>query len=340
MTFNSYLFSHFLAPKFRVQDPIITQVNATVVNITFHKQTALYKWRGLKKYLRIRVEGTPKQTSNPDDLITEDYDYLNTGIPHDNILYPIDRTKNDYWLFKYDYHIEFDYSFDNITNSTIPCNNTLINLYKSQETSFTLFLHKLHPYTQYKVKYRPCNEIKCSPHVKTVYEFMTGAYKPSQAPYNVTVNAVGKTDLKVNWSLIDEFHQNGKIRGHLLIVNITRTNLTFVKNVTANFTNVLFGNIGKYEQACIKIAAYTDYHDVGPFSNETCAYTNESGKFAINTIYILIFFCITIYSCRYNAMKRTVRREMFQTFTENSQENNYEGVHFHIKPVLFSKTVQ
>ena len=230
--------------------------------------------------------GTPKQTSNPGDLITEDYNYLNTGKPHDNILYPIDRTKNNYWLFVYDYYTEIEYSFDNITNSTLPCNKTLIDLYKNQEMSFIVMLHKLHPYTHYKVKYIPCNEIGCPPKVSE-YEFRTAIYKPTQAPYNVTLNADGKTDMKVNWSLIDEFHQNGEVRGHMLIVNVTRTNLTFVQNVT-NYTYVLLENIGKYEQVCVEIAAYTDYHEMGPFSNETCAYTNESGTFRFTTIYLAV----------------------------------------------------
>ena len=280
----------FLDPKFRVSEPSVTPFNATIMEITFPEKSNLYKWRGLKKYLRISLEGTPKQTSNPDDLITEDYNYLNTGKPHDNILYPIDRTKNDYWLFVYDYYTEIEYSFDNITNSTMPCNETLVELYKKQEMPFTVILHKLHPYTHYKVKYIPCNEIGCPPNVKE-YEFRTAIYKPTQAPYNVTLKAEGKTDIKVNWSLIDEFHQNGEIRGHMLIVNVTRINFTFVQNVT-NYTYVLLENIGKYEQVCIKIAAYTDYHEMGPFSNETCAYTNESGTFRFSTMY---FFVVWLY---------------------------------------------
>ena len=234
--------------------------------------------------------GIPKQTSNPGDLITEDYNYLNTGKPHDNILYPIDRTKNDYWLFVYDYYTEIEYSFDNITNSTMSCNKTLIDLYKKQEISFVVMLHKLHPYTHYKVKYTPCNEIGCPPHVKE-YEFRTAIYKPTQAPYNVTLNADGKTNMKVNWSLIDEFHQNGEVRGHMLFVNITRINFTFLKNIT-NHTNFLLENIGKYEQVCVEIAAYTDYHEMGPFSNETCAYTKESGKFRFSPTY---FFVLWLY---------------------------------------------
>ena len=51
--------------------------------------TGLHEWRGLKKYLRVEVEGTPKITRNPNDLIREDYNFLNTEKLHDNILFPI-----------------------------------------------------------------------------------------------------------------------------------------------------------------------------------------------------------------------------------------------------------
>ena len=256
--------------------------------------TGLHEWRGLKKYLRVEVEGTPKITRNPNDLIRDDYNFLNTEKLHDNILFPI-HVKRGYWFLAYDYHTKFDYSFDNITNITMRCNKTLIDLYKFQEISFTLILHKLHPYTHYKVTFSPCNEIGCHV-VENQYEFRTAIYKPTQAPYNVTLKADGKTNMKVNWSFIDEFHQNGEIRGHMLIVNVTRTNFTFVQNVT-NYTYALLENIGKYEQVCIKIAAYTDYHDVGPFSNETCGYTNESGRFTLRfscfyVAVVVLFTCL------------------------------------------------
>ena len=256
--------------------------------------TGLHEWRGLKKYLRVEVEGTPKITRNPNDLIRDDYNFLNTEKLHGNILFPI-HVKRGYWFLTYDYHTKFDYSFDNITNITMRCNKTLIDLYKFQEISFTLILHKLHPYTHYKVTFSPCNEIGCHV-VENQYEFRTAIYKPTQAPYNVTLKADGKTNMKVNWSFIDEFHQNGEIRGHMLIVNVTRTNFTFVQNVT-NYTYALLENIGKYEQVCIKIAAYTDYHDVGPFSNETCGYTNESGRFTLRfscfyVAVVVLFTCL------------------------------------------------
>lgn len=42
--------------------------------------------------------------------------------------------------------------------------------------------------------------------------------------------------------------------------------------------NYTLRDIGKYEHACIKVAAFTLFPEYGPYSNVTCGRTDEFGN--------------------------------------------------------------
>lgn len=263
-----------LDPQVTLPMPEVIFSNATVVSFMLNEIPEVIYWRGATKYFMIITTALPKLAHNSSHIVKMDNTFLNTNNTWDQNLYPLFTTEY-YWNNTYARFVEFQDSVRDIENTTIPCNDTFIQLFKNEVFSVNVSTHGLHPYTNYSFKVVACNEIGCNYDKMKSFEASTTIYKPSLSPLNVTLVATGLTGLIANWSEIDPFHQNGEILGYKAILMVNRTD-TVYENFSVSFSTE-FQSVGKYEWGCFIVAAYTDYPEYGPFSDPVCAFTNQSG---------------------------------------------------------------
>lgn len=182
----------------------------------------------------------------------------------------------DYWIKIYQLDFEWGIEIENLANISLVCNNTFLDEYINQISLTNIHTHFLHPGTTYKVQMKSCNELGCSPLYKIVKIASTNPSKPSAGPFNVSMRQHISFGMEANWSEIDEFHQNGEIT----LYNVILVNYRSGKNQTKDVIErqVVFDYVGKYEYVCISIAGKNQHPETGVYSDEVCAYSNESGN--------------------------------------------------------------
>lgn len=180
-----------------------------------------------------------------------------------------------YWIKIYQLDYQWGIEIEDLANISLVCNNTFLNEYINQISITNIHTHLLHPGTTYKVQVKSCNELGCSPLYKEVEIATTSPCKPSAGPFSVSLRRYISFGMKANWSEIDEFHRNGEVSQYNVILVNYRSGKNQTKDVTGR--EVVFDDVGKYEYVCISIAGKNQHPETGVYSDEVCAYSNESG---------------------------------------------------------------
>ena len=275
---SKYFFSD---PVIKLPSPQISHINYSTISIEINEVKQIWKWRGTVKYLYIMATAVNESTYTFSEsifnksLVTRSLD-LN---PTKNVK-PVDR--HHYWILDFQLYFESKYSLEDVANMSTVCNDTKLDAYWGQTTDLHFTLHDMHPYTDYKIMIKPCNEIGCGDKIVSV-ENKTSTYKPAVAPPNVTIEMMNKsTSLLAKWNEMGKFYRHGIIRGYHIILAILRLNETRFENKTdeihQSMINYTLSNIGKYEQACIQVAAFTLFPEYGPYSSVKCGRTDEFGS--------------------------------------------------------------
>ena len=265
----------------KLPSPQTSHINFSTISIEINEVQEIWKWRGTLKYLYIMATAVNESSYTFSDSIfnkslnTEKLDLNST----DNVKL-IDR--HHYCILDYQLYFESKYSLEDVANMSTICNDTRLDAYWDQTADLHFTLHDIHPYTDYKVMIKACNEIGCGGNIASV-ENKTNTYKPAVAPPNVTIEMINKsTSLLAKWNEMDKFYRHGIIRGYHIILVILRLNETRFENKTEEINqsviNHTLRDIGKYEPACIQVAAFTLFPEYGPYSNVTCERTDEFGN--------------------------------------------------------------
>lgn len=197
---------------------------------------------------------------------------------------------SDYWIKVYKKYFYAD-SFieeilENYAGAAVSCNDTIISLYKSMNSSHIFNITNLHPSIDYELAIIPCNEFGCGVNSSVILNTSMPSFKPCIGPTNISLSNTSTTSFYIKWNEIDFMCQYGEILFYTVFLNITRKKIVITQNSTK--TNISFNELlDAYEHACVFVAGWTEYPEMGALSNAICGYTEEDGLYLIN-----YFICI------------------------------------------------
>ncbi|XP_065685065.1 uncharacterized protein LOC105845853 isoform X1 [Hydra vulgaris] len=169
--------------------------------------------------------------------------------------------------------VYLNYSLEKYSVSSDQCALDDLVKYFNQKTDFVLDLVGLHPYTQYEVSIQPCNELGCG-NMSTSVTIQTYSDVPSCEPTLLQMQNLSSTSMNVSWSKLNSSCANINLKQiiYTLKCNRSKGSMLITKNI--NDTTVLLSSLNKNEQLCCKVAA-SNVNGTGPYSNQSCAFTDE-----------------------------------------------------------------
>ncbi|XP_065685076.1 uncharacterized protein LOC100197582 isoform X2 [Hydra vulgaris] len=199
------------------------------------------------------------------------------------------RGTNTYWLFHVDVIDEnynpgppsdeylrkpvyLTHSLEKFSGKSGQCTQSDFLGYFNQSTSFVLDLLGLHPNTHYQVSVQPCNEIGCGK-ISNNVEFSTYSDVPSCEPTQIQMQNLSSTSMSISWQRIGFNCAHSDINKISYTLKCFRQD-SMLLNENIESTTILLTSLNKYEQLCCEVAA-SNLNGTGPFSSQSCAYTDE-----------------------------------------------------------------